>query len=80
MELKEPDSKHSGQTPPDKHGPLRALFSVLAGFFGVQSSANLANDEANGNPGHFILAGLLATVALVVFIVVFVKVLIAVST
>lgn len=61
----------------ERHGPIRAMFSVLAGFFGVQSSANLERDAKYGNAGHFILAGLLATALLVVVIVVYVKFLMA---
>lgn len=59
------------------HGPLRAMFSVMAAFFGVQSSANLEHDDEHGKAIHFILFGLLATAVLVGSIIVFVNVLIA---
>ncbi|GAB3681664.1 DUF2970 domain-containing protein [Salinisphaera aquimarina] len=35
--------------------------SVLAAFFGVQSSANRERDFTRGKASHFILLGLLAT-------------------
>lgn len=35
--------------------------SVLAAFFGVQSEANRERDFTRGNPGQFILVGLILT-------------------
>lgn len=60
-----------------RHGPLRALFSVLSAFFGVQSSANRERDDNYGNAAHFILFGLAATIVLVGAIILFVRILIA---
>lgn len=60
-----------------EHGPLRALFSVLSAFFGVQSSRNLNRDDKAGHPGHFILFGLVATLALVGGLILFVNILMA---
>lgn len=39
--------------------------SVLAAFFGVQSSANRERDFTRGKASHFILLGLLATLLLI---------------
>ena len=39
--------------------------SVFAAFFGVQSEANRARDFKQGNPVHFILIALVATVVFV---------------
>lgn len=43
--------------------------SVLAAFFGVQSSANRERDFSRGKASHFILLGLLATVLLIAILV-----------
>ncbi|MES1929582.1 hypothetical protein SADO_10009 [Salinisphaera dokdonensis CL-ES53] len=47
--------------------------SVLAAFFGVQSSANRERDFTRGKASHFILLGLLATILLIVLLVGLVK-------
>ena len=47
--------------------------SVLAAFFGVQSSANRERDFTRGKASHFILLGLLATVLLIALLVGLVK-------
>ncbi|MGH8503380.1 MAG: DUF2970 domain-containing protein [Gammaproteobacteria bacterium] len=49
-------------------GLLRVFKSVGASFLGVQSERNRAHDFAHGNPAHFILAGLIATVAFVLML------------
>ncbi|MES1927568.1 DUF2970 domain-containing protein [Salinisphaera sp. T31B1] len=43
----------------------QSWMSVLAAFFGVQSSANRERDFTRGKASHFILLGLLATVLLI---------------
>ncbi|MBO9469866.1 DUF2970 domain-containing protein [Endozoicomonas sp. G2_2] len=47
--------------------------SVMAAFFGVQSSANRERDFTRGKASHFILLGLLATVVLIAVIIGLVK-------
>lgn len=42
--------------------------SVLAAFFGVQSSANRKRDFNRGKPVHYIVLGLMATVLFVVLL------------
>jgi uncharacterized membrane protein YhdT len=44
---------------------LQVVKSVLAAFFGVQSETNRERDFTQGNPAHFILAGLLLTLVFV---------------
>jgi hypothetical protein len=45
--------------------PLQVVKSVLAAFFGVQSETNRTRDFTQGKPAHFILAGLVLTLVLV---------------
>ncbi|MES1948954.1 hypothetical protein C84B14_16475 [Salinisphaera sp. C84B14] len=47
--------------------------SVMAAFFGVQSSENRERDFTRGRASHFILLGLVATVLLVMLLVGLVK-------
>lgn len=47
----------------------QSWMSVMAAFFGVQSSANRERDFTRGKASHFILLGLLATVLLVLVLV-----------
>lgn len=51
----------------------QTIASVAASFFGVQSSRNRTRDFSRGKPLHFIVIGLLMTVAFVAVIVVAVK-------
>lgn len=60
-----------------RYGLRHALFSVLAAFFGVQSSANQARDEKHGSMGLFFVLGLLATIVLVALLWVSVLILMA---
>ncbi len=53
---------NSEQRPPTL---WQSWMSVLAAFFGVQSSANRERDFTRGKASHFILLGLLATVLLI---------------
>jgi len=55
---------------------LHTIFSVMSGFFGVQSRARRERDEAQGSVGIFILLGFLMTLILVVSIWLFVNLLI----
>ena len=61
------DSNSPKQRPQDKqrYGALRAFFSVLSAFFGVQSSANKDLDDAHGSMAQFITLGLVALALLV---------------
>jgi len=47
----------------------QSWMSVMAAFFGVQSSANRERDFTRGKASHFILLGLLATVLLISLLV-----------
>lgn len=47
--------------------------SVLAAFFGVQSSANRKRDFSRGKPMHYIVLGLIATALFVLVLVLIVK-------
>ena len=51
----------------------QSWMSVLAAFFGVQSSANRERDFTRGKASHFILLGVLATVLLIALLVGLVK-------
>ena len=55
-----------GQRPPTL---WQSWMSVLAAFFGVQSSANRERDFTRGRASHFIVLGLLATALLVLVLV-----------
>lgn len=50
-------------------GPLQVLGSVLTAAFGVQSWDNKVRDFTRGNPRHFILAGALLTVGLLLVLI-----------
>ena len=56
---------------------LDTIKSVLASFFGVQSDKNRRRDFQQGNPGQFILVGLVLTIVFIVIIIVAVKLLLA---
>ncbi len=43
-------------------GLLNVFKSVMAGFFGVQSSKNRERDFTHGKPIHYIIVGLVFTV------------------
>ena len=47
---------------------LQVLKSVLASFFGVQSNNNRERDFQHGNPSHYLIVGLILTVAFIVAI------------
>jgi hypothetical protein len=51
----------------------QVIASVLASFFGVQSSKNRARDFKHGKAAHFIVVGLLATAAFVGLVVALVR-------
>jgi hypothetical protein len=50
-------------------GLLQVMGSVLAAAFGVQSRDNKVRDFTRGNPRHFILAGALLTVGLLLVLI-----------
>lgn len=56
---------------------LETAGSVLAAFFGVQSSRNRKRDFTRGKPSHFIALGVLATVLFVVVLMLIVRGLLA---
>ncbi len=55
------------------HSCWRTLLGVLAGFFGVQSSANRERDFREGRSLHFIVIGLLMATLFVIFIILLVR-------
>ena len=61
--------------PPDSKPPTlgQTIASVLASFFGVQSSKNRERDFKHGKASHFILIGLLATATFVALVIVLVR-------
>ncbi len=63
------------ERPPDDTPPTlwQTIQSVVAAFFGVQSSRNRARDFTRGKPLHFIVVGLLMTVTLVGTLVLLVR-------
>lgn len=50
-------------------GLLQVIASVGAAFFGVQKAANRERDFTRGKPHHFIIAGLLGAVVVVLLLV-----------
>ena len=64
----------------DKPRMLDIIKSVLASFFGVQSDKNRKRDFQQGNPMHFIVAGLFLTVIFILLIVGIVKYILYSST
>ena len=64
----------------DKPRMLDIIKSVLASFFGVQSDKNRKRDFQQGNPLHFIVAGLFLTVIFILLIVGIVKYILYSST
>lgn len=58
----------SGSRPPKPPTLLQEIGSVLASFFGVQSSRNRQRDFTRGSPARFVVLGLLMTVGFVVFV------------
>lgn len=58
---------------------LQTLQSVLAAFFGVQSSRNRVRDFKHGKPLHIVLIGLLATGLFVLLVVLAVKLALALA-
>jgi len=51
----------------------QVIASVLASFFGVQSSKNRERDFKHGKAAHFIVVGLLATAAFVGLVILVVQ-------
>lgn len=48
---------------------MQVVGSVLAAFFGVQSRQNKVRDFTQGNPRHFIVAGILLTLGLLLALI-----------
>lgn len=51
----------------------QVVASVLASFFGVQSSRNRERDFKHGKAAHFIVIGLVATVAFIGLVILLVR-------
>ena len=49
--------------------PLSFIFSLFAGWFGVQSKANRDRDFEHGKFSHFIIGGIIFAVLFVLFVV-----------
>ena len=64
---------------PSGTGFFNVLKSALAAAFGVQSNKNRERDFSNGNPVHFIIAGVFLTICFVCLIGLFVKIMLASS-
>ena len=68
-----PESRHpnSSQGPSSERSLSlpEVMGSVLAAAFGVQSRENKVRDFTRGKPGHFILTGVLFTLALLLALV-----------
>ncbi len=54
-------------------GFLDTLKSVLAAFFGVQSNERRERDFTHGKPAHFIIIGLILTVAFILVVLAVVR-------
>lgn len=54
---------------------LQTIGSVLASFFGVQSSRNRARDFQRGSPARFIATGIIATTVFVLLVLLAVRLL-----
>lgn len=52
---------------------LQVLKSVLASFFGVQSSKNREHDFKHGKPSQYIVVGLILTVIFILTVVAVVR-------
>jgi len=61
--------------PPEQKPPTlwQVIASVLASFFGVQSSKNRERDFKHGKAAHFIVIGLLATAAFIGLVILLVR-------
>jgi hypothetical protein len=61
------------QKPPTPPTLGQVIASVLASFFGVQSSKNRERDFKHGKAAHFIVVGLLATATFVGLVLLLVR-------
>jgi len=59
--------------PPKPPSLWQSTLSVVASFFGVQSSKNRERDFKHGKAAHFIVLGLVATVVFVLAVVMAVR-------
>lgn len=62
-------SEQGSEMAPRAPGFRQVVASVLASFFGVQSSRNRERDFQHGRPAHYIVVGLLFTVLFILLIV-----------
>jgi len=67
----------NNKNPRSGTGFLNVLKSVLAAAFGVQSNKNRERDFQHGKPVHFIIAGIVVTLCLLLLIGMFVRIMIA---
>jgi len=65
---------------PDGTGFINVMKSAIAAAFGVQSSKNRERDFKHGKPIHFIVAGILLTIAFLLLIGLFVRVMISTNS
>ena len=65
------ETKHINLSEKNDQAPtlLQVIGSVLAAFFGVQSSKNKERDFKHGNHKVFILVGILLTLAFLVIVI-----------
>ena len=64
----------------EKPSFLDVIKSVLASFFGVQSDKNRRRDFQHGNPGQFILVGIVLTLIFILAMIALVKLILASTT
>lgn len=60
--------------------PGSFIFSLFAGWFGVQSKANRERDFEHGKFSHFIIGGIVFAILLVLFIVGAVNIVLSIAT
>ena len=73
-------SPDSEQSPREKITFIQLLLSTISAFIGVQSNKNRERDFNHGKISHFILIGLLFTLAFVVILIIAVHLIIQAST
>ena len=48
--------------------PLKIILSILSSFIGIQSNKNRERDFKSNNPLHFIIAGVILTLVLILLV------------
>lgn len=73
--MSEDSANHPAKDNDDVKGPsfLQVMWSTLAAFFGVQNSKNRERDFKHGKALHFIVMGILMTVAFIATVMLAVK-------